>query len=50
MNRKGIAWPALIWLIIGVLFLIVIIFVIMLGSGKLSSLTDAFKSMLRFGG
>jgi hypothetical protein len=50
MNRNGVAWSALTWMIIGVLFLIVVLIVIGLSSGKMGSLTDAAKTLLRFGG
>ncbi|MFH1182454.1 MAG: hypothetical protein V1702_05840 [Candidatus Woesearchaeota archaeon] len=50
MAKRGITWSALGWVIIGVLFLLVILFVIMLSSGKLNSLVDVAKSLLRFGG
>lgn len=50
MNRKGIAWTALAWIIIGLIFLIVILVVIMISSGKLDELTDVAKGLLRFGG
>jgi hypothetical protein len=48
--NKGVAWSALTWMIIGVLFLIVILVVIMLSTGRMNTITDTIKALLRFGG
>jgi hypothetical protein len=50
MSKRGVAWSALVWIIIGLLFLLVILFVIFLSSGKLGGLSDTFRALIRFGG
>ncbi len=48
--KKGVQWSALTWLIIGVLFLIVVLLVVMLSSGRLTHVVDVVRALLRFGG
>jgi hypothetical protein len=50
MRKKGMELSALGWLIIGLIFLIIVLFVVFLSSGKLSGWADAIKSVVRFGG
>jgi hypothetical protein len=50
MSKRGLAWSVLVWIIIGLLFMLTILFVVFLSSGKLGGLADTFRGLMRFGG
>ena len=50
MEKKGIAWSAMAWLVLGLIILIVVIAVIWMQKGNTEGILGAIGEILRFGG